>query len=100
MKIDENLFTILRKISGDPNINQRMLAKQLKFSLGKVNYCLMGLKKRGLIKINNFKKSDNKMKYSYILTPKGITQKSKIALRFLKQKAKEYEELKREIDHN
>ena len=100
MKIDENIFTILRKISGDPNINQRMLAKQLKFSLGKVNYCLMGLKKRGLIKINNFKKSDNKIKYSYILTPKGITQKSKIALRFLKQKAKEYEELKREIDHN
>ena len=100
MKIDEKLFTVLRKINSEPNINQRMLAKQLKFSLGKVNYCLMALKKRGLIKINNFKISDYKIRYSYILTPKGITQKSRIALKFLKQKAKEYEELKKEINNN
>ena len=97
MNIDEKLFAILRKINLDPNISQRKLAKELQFSLGKVNYCLLSLKKRGLIKINNFKKSNNKFKYTYILTPKGISQKSSIALKFLKQKAKEYEELKREI---
>ena len=97
MNLDEKLFTILRKININPNISQRKLAEELQFSLGKVNYCLLALKKRGLIKINNFKKSNNKFKYTYILTPKGISHKSKIALKFLKQKAKEYEELKQEI---
>ena len=66
-------------------------------SLGKVNYCLKALADKGLIKISNFKNSKNKAKYLYILTPKGISEKSKITLRFMKRKMKEYDELKEEL---
>ena len=90
-------LNILRKIQHNPEASQRELAKQLGFSLGKINYCLKALKQKGLIKISNFSKAENKIKYIYVLTPKGISEKSKITLRFLRQKMKEYEELKKEI---
>ena len=74
-----------------------MLAEELGFSLGKLNYCLKALKAKGLIKILNFRKNPNKLNYAYILTPKGISQKTKLTLNFMEQKMKEYDELKKEI---
>ena len=66
-------------------------------SLGKVNYCIQNLKEKGLIKIQNFRKSENKIKYIYLLTPKGISHKMKITLKFMQQKMNEYDELKKDI---
>ena len=90
-------FELLRKIGINPNYSQRDFAKQLGFSLGKLNYCLKALKKKGLVKIKNFKNNTDKSYYVYLLTPKGISHKSKMAFYFMKQKAKEYEELKKEV---
>ena len=67
-------YELLKKIHSNSKISQRNLAKALGFSLGKLNYCLKALKKKGLIKIQNFKKNENKLEYSYLLTPKGLLQ--------------------------
>ena len=88
----------LRKIKSKPNSSQRELAYELGFSLGKLNYCLKALKGKGLIKIKNFQKNPNKIGYAYILTPKGLRQKTKLTLNFMKRKMKEYDELKSEIE--
>lgn len=90
-------FNVLRKINSNPKTKQRDLANQLGFSLGKLNYCIKALKKKGLIKIKNFKKNENKLNYVYLITPKGISHKTKMAFFFMKQKIKEYEELKKEV---
>ena len=94
--MNKDFFEILRKLEKNPILTQREIAKELNLSLGKLNYCLKELKKKGLIKMSNFSKSKNKIKYIYVLTPKGIAEKSKITLRFLKEKMKEYEDLKRD----
>ena len=91
-------FDLLRQIKKKPKSSQRELAKDLGFSLGKLNYILKALKAKGLVKISNFRKNPNKINYIYILTPKGITEKSKLTINFMKRKIKEYEELKREIN--
>ena len=96
-KLEDEHLNILRKISKDPNVSQRELAERIGLSLGKVNYCVNSLKYKGLVKIRNFKKSENKTKYLYVLTPKGIAEKTKLTLKFMKQKMKEYDELKEEI---
>tara|TARA_Y100001970_G_scaffold189860_1_gene230810 strand:+ start:914 stop:1231 length:318 start_codon:yes stop_codon:yes gene_type:complete len=96
--IDE--FNLMRKLKKNPNSTQRELADDLGFSLGKLNYCLKALKKKGLIKINNFKNNENKINYLYILTPKGISAKARLTINFMKQKMREYDELKREIEKN
>jgi EPS-associated MarR family transcriptional regulator len=98
--MDQDLFNTLRKVQRKPNSSQRKLADELGFSLGKLNYCLKALKEKGLVKINNFKKNKNKLSYAYILTPSGITQKTKITLNFMKIKIREYDELKKEIEEN
>ena len=98
MKNDQDQFNVLRKINSNPNISQRDLANELNLSLGKINYCLKALKSKGLVKIQNFNKSRNKMGYAYILTPRGISEKTKITINFMKRKMKEYEELKKEIN--
>ena len=98
MKNDQDQFNVLRKINSNPNVSQRDLANELNLSLGKINYCLKALKNKGLVKIQNFKKSKNKMGYAYILTPRGISEKTKITISFMKKKMKEYEELKKEIN--
>ena len=90
-------FEVLRKLNKKPNSTQRELAHELGFSLGKLNYCLKALKTKGLIKINNFKKNPNKINYIYTLTPKGITEKTKLTFNFMKRKMKEYDELKAEL---
>ena len=97
MKNNQDHFNILRKINSNPNTSQRELAKELGFSLGKLNYCLKSLKEKGLVKINNFKKNPNKIDYAYILTPKGMVAKTRLTLNFMKRKMKEYDELKAEI---
>lgn len=97
MKNDQDQFNILLKIDKDKNTSQRELASNLGFSLGKLNYLLNELKNKGLIKINRFKKNKKKLGYIYILTPEGISKRSKLAINFMKRKMAEYEELKKEI---
>jgi EPS-associated MarR family transcriptional regulator len=99
-KLNEKNFIILRKLYSNPEISQRNLAKILGFSVGKLNYCLKALKNKGLIKIKNFSESRNKHKYSYLITPKGLSHKSKMAFYFMKQKMKEYEDLKKDLELN
>ena len=98
MKNNPDHFEVLRKIKSKPNSTQRELAEELVFSLGKLNYCLKALKGKGLVKIENFTKNPNKINYIYVLTPKGISEKTKLTLNFMKRKMKEYDELKRELD--
>ena len=93
-------FNILREIEKSPNSSQRDLASELGISLGKINYCLRALKKKGLIKINNFTKSKNKIKYFYFLTPEGMSLKTRLTINFMKRKMKEYDELKKELKNN
>ena len=97
MRNNEDHFELLRKIQRKPKSSQRELAVELGFSLGKLNYCLKELQKKGLIKINNFKKSNNKINYIYVLTPRGIDHRLKLTIKFMKKKIQEYDELKSEI---
>ena len=97
MEDNPDHFNVLRTIKNKPKSSQRELAEALGFSLGKLNYCLNALKNKGLVKIKNFRKNPNKINYIYALTPKGITEKSKLTINFMKRKMKEYEELKKEI---
>lgn len=97
MTKNEDHFEILRKIGQNPETTQRELAKGLGFSLGKLNYCLRALQKKGLVKVENFKTNKNKLNYFYILTPRGISHKTKLTINFMKRKMQEYDELKKEI---
>jgi EPS-associated MarR family transcriptional regulator len=97
MKENQDHFNVLRKIQSKPNSTQRELAKELGFSLGKLNYCLRALQEKGFVKIENFKKNPNKINYFYVLTPMGIAEKTKLTINFMKRKMKEYDELKKEL---
>jgi EPS-associated MarR family transcriptional regulator len=97
MITDEYRYKILKLLEAQPEISQRKLAKSLGVSLGKANFCLKALIDIGLIKASNFRNSQNKLAYMYLLTPKGIEAKSNITLRFLKSKMQEYEILQAEI---
>jgi len=90
-------YRLLKLLGEDPNLTQRQMAEKMGISLGKFNYCLKELVKKGFVKINRFTSSDNKAAYMYILTPQGVEQKSKITVNFLKRKMAEYDQLKREI---
>ena len=98
MNNNQDHFEILRKIKKKPKASQRELAKELGFSLGKLNYCLKALKAKGLIKIKNFKKNPTKINYLYVLTPHGIATKTSLTIGFMKRKLQEYDELKNEIE--
>ena len=98
MKENPDHFDVLRKIQNNPKSTQRELAEELGFSLGKLNYCLKALKAKGLVKMKNFEKNPNKINYIYVLTPRGIAEKAKLTLNFMKRKMKEYDELKKEIE--
>ena len=98
MKNEQDQFEVLRKIQKTPEASQRELAEKLGFSLGKLNYCLKALQKKGLIKLQNFQKKTNKISYlQYVITPKGISERTKFTINFMKKKMKEYDELKREL---
>ena len=100
MKKNEVHFELLRKLDKNPHSSQRELAYELGFSLGKINYCLNELKKKGFVKVKNFKKSKTKLNYLYMLTPSGFAMKKNLTLDFMKKKFNEYDELKKEIITN
>ena len=95
---DEIRYRVLKLLRENPNISQRALAQELDISLGKVNYCLKALVLKGLLKVKNFKESNNKTAYAYILTSKGLEEKARVTVRFLRRKIKEYERLEQEIE--
>lgn len=98
MKNEQDQFEVLRKIQKTPESSQRELAEELGFSLGKLNYCLKALQKKGLVKIQNFQKKPNKISYlQYVITPKGIAERTRLTINFMKKKMKEYDELKQEL---
>ena len=99
MNDNQEHFDLLRKINKNPESSQRELAEELGFSLGKLNYCLKALKNKGLIKIENFTKNPNKINYFYVLTPKGLKEKSKLTINFMRRKMREYDELKKELNN-
>ena len=89
---------LLRSLESNPEYTQRELSQEMGVSLGKVNYCMKKLTKKGLIKLTNFSRSSNKFGYAYFLTPSGIEEKSRLTFSFLKRKVIEYEILKKEIN--
>jgi len=92
-------YRLLKLIEQRPEISQRELAAELGLSLGKVNYCLKAFVRRGLVKVNNFRRSDNKRAYAYLLTPQGIEEKVRVTVRFFRRVESEYETLKQEVAH-
>jgi len=98
MLTDETRSKILRILEHDAAISQRDLARQLGVSLGKANYCLQALIEKGWIKANNFKNSNNKKAYRYLLTRRGIAEKARLTARFLEYKVAEFEALQQEIE--
>ena len=99
MRNNQDHFEVLRKIQSSPKASQREMAEDLGFSLGKLNYCLKALQQKGLVKIKSFSKKNNKVRYfqQYILTPKGIAERTKLTINFMKRKMREYDELKKEL---
>ncbi len=98
---DQDSLDILRRIQKKPVASQRELAETLGFSLGKLNYCLKALQKKGLVKIQNFQKQKDKITYiNYVLTPKGVSVRIKLTLNFMKRKMREYDQLKKELEKN
>lgn len=91
-------YKLLKLIAEEPQISQRDLASRLGISVGKVNYCVGALVEKGLVKINNFRRANNKLAYAYLLTPSGIEEKASAAVSFLQRKMYEYGELQQEIE--
>ncbi len=98
MPSDDLQYELLRELIRDPEASQRSLAIRHGVSVGKMNYCLRALVLKGLVKANNFRRSDNKLAYAYVLTPAGIEEKAKLAKAFLQRKIVEFELIQREID--
>ena len=98
MAAEEIHYKLMRMLQANPQMSQRDAARELGVSLGKVNYCLRALVRRGWVKASNFKNSQNKAAYMYLLTPRGLEQKASLTLRFLQVKLREYEALRAEIE--
>ena len=97
MLTDEYRYRILKLLEKNPTASQRDIARELGVSLGRVNFCLQALVEKGLIKVNNFRQNESKRAYLYYLTPKGMQEKTRVTMRFLKAKLDEYENLKLEV---
>ena len=95
---DNTRYGLLKTLEDNPSLSQRDLAKRLGISLGKVNFCLNALIEKGCLKVNNFRNSDNKLAYAYLLTPHGVEQKARMTVEFLQIKVQEYERLRTEIE--
>ena len=91
-------YLVLKKLEANPHLTQRKLSKELGLSLGKTNYVISALIDKGWLKLNNFKRSDKKLGYIYLLTPTGISEKTVLAQNFLRRKSDEYNRLKEEIE--
>ncbi|MDZ7662782.1 MarR family EPS-associated transcriptional regulator [Thiohalophilus sp.] len=98
MLTDETRYKLLKLLEQNPGINQRELASELGISLGKTNYCLKALIDKGWVKAGNFRQNPRKMHYAYLLTPRGLEEKARVTLRFLKRKQEEYEQLVDELE--
>ena len=94
----QSKYQLLKSLDQNSNLTQRQLSKELGISLGKVNYCLQSLIQVGFVKVHNFKNSNDKLQYSYLLTPKGVAEKTKLTIMFLKAKTEEYQALKKEVE--
>ena len=95
---DTTSYGLLKTLEDNPGLSQRDLAKRLGVSLGKINFCLNALIEKGCLKVNNFRNSDNKLAYAYLLTPQGVEQKARMTVEFLQIKMHEYERLRTEIE--
>lgn len=91
-------YRLLKLLESNPRLSQRQLAQELGISLGKVNFCLTALIEKGLLKANNFRNSQNKLAYMYLLTPAGVEEKARITVQYLKWKMQEHEMLRAEIE--
>lgn len=91
-------FRVLRLLQDNPEMSQRDIAAAVGISVGGVHYCLSALIDKGLVKLGNFSAAQDKRRYAYILTPKGLSEKTALTSQFLKRKMEEYEALKEEID--
>ena len=98
MPDDTTSYGLLKTLENNPSLSQRDLAKRLGVSLGKINFCLNALIGKGCLKVNNFRSSDNKLAYAYLLTPHGIEEKARMTVTFLRYKTQEYEQLRAEIE--
>lgn len=96
--MNDSEFKILRQLSSNGNFTQRELSKRLGLSLGGINYVLKSLSKKGSVKVQRFKNSDNKISYIYILIPKWVYDKARLTRDFIHKKMAEYERLKQEIE--
>jgi len=97
--IDETAtYKILKSLEKNPALSQRQLSAELGFSLGKVNFCMKALIGKGCLKVNNFRNSNNKRAYAYLLTPLGMEEKSRMTLTVRHYKMQEYERLRSEIE--
>ena len=94
----DNEYMLLKILKDNPELTQRQLSKELGLSLGKTNYLIHALLNKGWMKLNNFKHSNNKVGYLYLITPKGIEEKSILAKIFLERKSLQYNKLKEEIE--
>ena len=95
---EEIQFEVLRRLHQTPQVSQRALAKDLGVGLGTINFCFQALVEKGLVKMQNFSQSKNKLRYAYLLTPAGVAEKSKLTAEFLMRKVAEYEALQAEIE--
>ncbi len=95
---EEIQFEVLRRLHQTPQVSQRALAKDLGVGLGTINFCFQALVEKGLVKMQNFSQSKNKLRYAYLLTPAGVAEKSKLTAEFLRRKVAEYETLQTEIE--
>jgi EPS-associated MarR family transcriptional regulator len=95
---DTHHYKLLKLIEANSAMQQREMASAMGVSLGKANYCLQALISKGLVKMRNFRRSDNKLAYSYLLTPRGIDEKASLTVQFLKRKVEEYEMIREEIE--
>ena len=95
---EEIQFEVLRRLHQSPEVSQRTLARELGISLGSINFCFQELMEKGWIKVQNFSQSKHKLGYAYLLTPHGLSEKSKLTAKFLKRKVAEYEMLQLEIE--
>src|ERR1700739_2892300 len=95
---DEMRYKLMRLLEANPGMSQRDAARELGISLGKANYCVQALIRKGWVKATRFKNSRNKMAYMYLLTPRGIEEKASLTLEFLQIKMREYQVLRAEIE--
>lgn len=95
---NDTSFRVLRLLQHNPQMTQREIAEVLGVSVGRVNYCLRALVEKGMVKVRNFRMSNNKLRYAYILTPMGAAAKASLTAGFLKRKMAEYDALRAEID--